>query len=99
MQTRTLSEAGHQRQGYHTDWREPKLFTIYLLDPQGEVVKAFAPLQDATLGDHEQLFALTLALPACLGLVASGTASLLWRWRTVDLERCAGAVSAPEAGP
>ena len=55
---RGRKKAGHKRQGYYTDWREPKLFTIYLLDPQGEVVKAFAPLQDATLGDHEQLMAL-----------------------------------------
>jgi len=55
---RGRKKAGQKRQGYHTDWHEPKLFTIYLLDPQGEVVKAFAPLQDATLGDHEQLFAL-----------------------------------------
>jgi hypothetical protein len=55
---RGRKKAGHKRQGYHTDWREPKLFTIDLLDPQGEVVEAFAPLQDATLGDHEQLFAL-----------------------------------------
>ena len=96
---RGRKKAGHKRQGYHTDWREPKLFTIDLLDPQGEVVEAFAPLQDATLGDHEQLFALTLVLPACIGLVASGTVRLLWRWRAVDLARRAGAVSAPGAGP
>jgi hypothetical protein len=55
---RGRKKAGQKRQGYHTDWREPKLFTIYLLDPEGNVVKEFVPLQDATLGDHEQLFAL-----------------------------------------
>ncbi len=47
-----------KRQGYHTDWREPKLFTVYLINEQGEVVKRFAPLHDATLGDHEAMFAL-----------------------------------------
>ena len=47
-----------KRQGYHTDWREPKLFTVYLINEQGELVKRFAPLHDATLGDHEAMFAL-----------------------------------------
>ncbi len=46
-----------KRQGYHSDWREPKLFTIYLIDEQGEVVQSFAPLHDATMGDHEAMFA------------------------------------------
>lgn len=45
-----------KRPGYHTDWKEPKLFTIYLLDAQGQVVKEFAPLHDATMGDHRDLF-------------------------------------------
>jgi len=49
---------GQKRQGYHTDWREPKLFTIYLLNEQGEKVKEFKPLHDATMGDHKEMFAL-----------------------------------------
>ncbi len=51
-------KAGQRRRGYHTDWREPKLFTLYVLDEQGHVVKEFKPLHDATLGDHEMMFAL-----------------------------------------
>ena len=51
-------KAGQRRRGYHTDWREPKLFTLYVLDEQGQVVKEFKPLHDATLGDHEMMFAL-----------------------------------------
>jgi hypothetical protein len=47
-----------KRQGYHTDWREPKLFTLYLLESTGKVVKAFKPLYDATRGNHEALLAL-----------------------------------------
>ncbi len=46
-----------ERRGYHSDWREPKLFTVYLIDEQGELVKSFAPLHDATMGDHEAMFA------------------------------------------
>ena len=47
-----------KRQGYHTDWREPKLFTLYLQDEKGEIVKEFKSLHDATLGDSEAMFAL-----------------------------------------
>jgi len=49
---------GLKRQGYHTDWREPKLFTLYLLNSKGEVVKEFKPLHDATMENHEGMFAL-----------------------------------------
>jgi hypothetical protein len=62
--------AGQRRQGYHTDWREPKLFTLYLLDEQGELVKRFAPVHDATLGDHEALFAVLEAYLRALDLAA-----------------------------
>jgi len=58
---------GQKRQGFYTDWREPKLFTIYFLNAQGEVMPEFAPLHDATMGDHQAMFALLqqylLALP------------------------------------
>ena len=54
---RGRKKAGQQRQGYHTDWKEPKLFTMHLIDEQGQVIEDFAPLQDATLEDHEGLFA------------------------------------------
>lgn len=47
-----------KRQGYHTDWKEPKLFTIYLWDERGQLIKDFAPLHDATMEDHEGAFAL-----------------------------------------
>ncbi len=50
--------AGQKRQGYHSDWKEPKLFTLYVLDRNGQVAKDFRPLHDAPLGDHEALFGL-----------------------------------------
>jgi hypothetical protein len=55
---RGRKKAGQKRQGYHTDWKEPKLFTVYVLDNKGQVVKSFAPLHDATMQKHEGLFAL-----------------------------------------
>ena len=53
---RGRKKAGHRWPSYHAEWKEPKLFTIYLLDEQGQVIKEFAPLHDATMGDHEDLF-------------------------------------------
>ncbi len=55
---RGRKKAGQKRQGYHTEWKEPKLFTVYVLDNEGRVVKSFAPLHDATMQDHKGLFAL-----------------------------------------
>ncbi len=57
--TKRGKKKSHQtRQGYHTNWKEPKLFTMYLLDAQGKIVKEFAPIHDATLGDDDEVFEL-----------------------------------------
>lgn len=78
-----------KRQGYHTDWREPKLFTLYLLDEQGQLMKSFAPLHDATLGDHEALFAVleqyvrALELSTVNRLVFCGDGAP-WIWSGVE---------------
>lgn len=47
-----------KRQGYRTDWKEPKLFTLYLIDAKGDIIKEFRPLHDASMGDHEAIYAL-----------------------------------------
>ncbi|MCP4460676.1 MAG: hypothetical protein GY816_22035 [Cytophagales bacterium] len=49
---------GEKGPGYAGEWKEPKLFTIYLMDAVGKVVKEFAPLHDATMADKDGLFAL-----------------------------------------
>jgi hypothetical protein len=49
---------GQKRQGYHTPWREPKLFTLYVLDEQGKVDKCFCPVHDATMGVADDVFEL-----------------------------------------
>jgi hypothetical protein len=51
-------KAGQKRHGYHTDWKEPKLFTIYLLDNKGKKIEEFLPLHDGTMENHEGLFAI-----------------------------------------
>ena len=55
---RGRKKSQQKRQGYHTNWKEPKLFTMYLVDAQGQVVKEFAPIHDATTGDDDDVFAL-----------------------------------------
>lgn len=47
---------GKRRQGYHTEWREPKLMVMYLIAAEGQVVKEFEPIYDATMSGHEGLF-------------------------------------------
>lgn len=49
---------GQKRTGFHAEWKEPKLFTIYFLDKKGEVIKEIKPMHDATMGDHQAMFAL-----------------------------------------
>lgn len=86
---RGRKKAGQRRQGYHTDWKEPKLFTLYVLDERGQVVKAFNPLHDATMGDHEAMFALLGQYLKALEL--SGIAKVVfcgdgapWIWSGVE---------------
>ena len=45
-----------KRQGYHTDWVEPKLLTIQFLDQKGKLLKNIPPIYDATLGNIENFF-------------------------------------------
>ena len=86
---RGRKKSGQKRQGFHADWREPKLFTIYLLDEQGEVKRDFDPLHDATMGDHHAMFALlekylsALPLEKTARIVFCGDGAP-WIWSGVD---------------
>lgn len=85
---RGRKKKGQKRQGYKGEWREPKLFTIYLLDKQGKTVKSFVPVHDATMGDHKEMFALlerylsALPLAQADRLVFCGDGAL-WIWSDV----------------
>ena len=41
---------GNKRCGFHTDWIEPKLFVVYVLDAEGNIVKTISPFVDGTTG-------------------------------------------------
>jgi len=47
-----------KRQGFHTEWKEPKLFTIYMTDREGKVIRDFKPIHDATMENNEGMFQL-----------------------------------------
>ncbi len=49
---------GAKQQGYYTEWKEPKLITLYLLDENGNKVKSFPPIYDATMGDNHKAYGL-----------------------------------------
>jgi hypothetical protein len=43
---------------YHTDWREPKLLVIYVVDEKGRLPREFAPVMDGTLQGPDEVFRL-----------------------------------------
>ena len=42
---------GKKRRGFKTDWMEPKLFAIYVLDEEGHPIKKGSPHVDGSTGD------------------------------------------------
>ena len=42
---RGRKKVGQKRQGYHSDWRAPKLFTVYVTDSAGAIVRAVPPFR------------------------------------------------------
>jgi hypothetical protein len=46
------------RSRYHTDWREPKLLVIYVVDKKGRIDREFAPVIDGTLKGPDEVFRL-----------------------------------------
>ena len=80
---------GNKRQGYHSDWYEPKLITIYLIDRQGQVVDSFKPLYDATMERADATFELLgrylreLPLEQLDGVVFCGDGAP-WIWERVE---------------
>src|SRR5210317_653863 len=46
------------RNRYHTDWREPKLLIIYVVDDSGRLLKEFSPVIDGTMNGPDAIFGL-----------------------------------------
>lgn len=90
------------RPRYHTDWREPKLLVIYVVDEKGRIAQEFAPVMDGTLQGPDEVFRLIEFYLRELGIdratevlfIADG-ATWIWRrvtklWQRLGLEgvRC-----------
>src|SRR5690606_648913 len=46
------------RKHFVTEWREPKLLTVYVVDDEGKRDRTIAPVIDGTLGDADAVFEL-----------------------------------------
>jgi hypothetical protein len=76
------------RKRFQPQWREPRLFMIYVVDDEGRQDPAFRPIIDGGMGSCDELFALLLAYLQGLGVteaarvqfVADGAA---WIWNRV----------------
>jgi hypothetical protein len=77
------------RNRYRTDWREPKLLIIYLLDDQGKMDQEFLAVLDGTLGGPEALFALMRSYLRELKVEAADQVLFIadgarWIWNRVE---------------
>jgi hypothetical protein len=91
---RRRKETKHRR--YDAPGREPKLFTIYVLNEEGTVDETYLPVYDGTLGDCAQLFLMMEGYLKALGahqvqqLIFAGDGAL-WIWeRTGPLANALG---------
>lgn len=87
---RGRKKKGQKRQSYHTDWKEPKLFSLYFTDTNGNIVKEIEPVYDATLSGKDAVFELLSdyldALPGYLSIkqvVFTGDGAP-WIWSGIE---------------
>jgi hypothetical protein len=76
---------GRKRRGFTTEWREPKLFTLAVLDDAGELDRAFPVQADATLTGLDGLLTLLRAYLVKLDLAKAREVILVgdgakWLW-------------------
>ena len=69
---RGRKKQGSKRQGFNADWKEPRLFTAYLLDRDGQVDRSFAPFHDATMDGPDAIRDIILSY---LGMLDIGSLS------------------------
>jgi len=77
------------RNRYRTDWREPKLLMIYVLDDQGKMDREFLAVIDGTLRGPEAIFALMACYLRELKIEAADQILVIadgarWIWNRVE---------------
>lgn len=73
---------------FHTDWREPKLLVIYVVNDQGRIDKTFAPVLDGTLKGPDEIFRLLEFYLRELGITEAAKILFIadgakWIWQRV----------------
>lgn len=76
------------RRRYRTDWREPKLLAIYVVDEQGRIEREFTPVLDGTLKGPDAVFRLIESYLSELGIAAATKVLFIadgarWIWNRV----------------
>jgi len=80
-----------RRSYYYTDWREPKLLNIYVVDKEGKKVKDIMPFIDGTMKGPDAIFMMLRYYLSRLGISKADTLLIVadgarWIWnRTADL--------------
>ncbi|HKI83679.1 MAG TPA: hypothetical protein VKA63_05015 [Candidatus Krumholzibacteria bacterium] len=76
---------GHR--GFHANWREPKLFSAYVIDEEGRPVRTLSPVYEATMDGPKKIFELLVAELRLRGIadakeviVTGDGASWIWNW-------------------
>jgi hypothetical protein len=87
LRGRRSAKTGHHR--FEAPWREPKLFTIYLIDEEGAVQDTFRPIYDGTMADCDDLFAMLGGYLRGLGAHEAKELAVVgdgakWIWDRVD---------------
>lgn len=74
--------------GFHTDWIEPKLFAIYLIDEDGNLIKTIPPFIDGTTGKLNEFMTLFENYLIRLGIEKASEVVLVgdgapWIWERI----------------
>jgi hypothetical protein len=84
LRGRRSAKTGHHR--FEAPWREPKLFTIYVIGEDGKAEDSFQPVYDGTMADCDSLFAMLGGYLRALGAHEAkelGKRSPLRQWFTI----------------
>jgi len=92
VRTRRNKKGNKTKKGrtrYHTDWREPKLILIYVVNDKGEKDRKISPFMDASLEGPDAIFGMLLYYLKKLGVgladqllfVSDGA---VWIWERVN---------------
>ena len=80
------------RTRYKTDWREPKLLIIYVVNDNGRIDRKICPIIDGTLGGPDVLFALMHMYLRSIDLAATDQILFVadgapWIWESVHMAK------------